>query len=534
MNTDLSLSGIHHITAVASSAADNLVFYEQVLGLRLVKRTVNFDDPYTYHFYYGDGQGSPGTIITFFPWEHLPQGRPGAGMVTAIAFGTARSSMAYWQERLASFGLDASTDERFGDPVIRFTDPSGLPLELIGIDEVPTVVHWSSGPIDPAHALTGFHSATATVNALEETHRLLVDDMGLTYLSREGNRMRFKMTSAGPGSWFDVVYDPEAPRGRPGVGTVHHIAFRSQDDEDQLRWQTHLRSRRLGVTAVRDRNYFRSIYYQTPGGVLFEIATDPPGFTVDEPIHRLGSALKLPAQYEPDRVAISQKLPLLREETFRHLYEPPTIQADIGRTLVPLHGTGGSERDLIPMARDLGQSAMAIISPRGQVLESGMPRFFRRLANNLLDEADVRYRAQEIAGFLTDAALRYGRNPNKLTALGYSNGANMAAAVMLLRPEVFASAVLLRPMAPLSDAGIPNLRGKAILMLTGANDNVIPAASTAELVRMFERSCADLTHRVMDAGHEITPSDMEEIGRWLDQHCNVSHTANNALEKKTA
>lgn len=334
MNTRPRISGIHHITAVASSAAVNLAFYEQVLGLRLVKRTVNFDDPYTYHFYFGDAQGSPGTILTFFPWERLPQGQPGAGMVSATSFCVAPESMDFWVKRLSSFGIDTAAGERLGDPVIRFSDPHGLSLEIVGTDEVSSAIHWRSGPIETRHALRGFHSATAAVHDLKETEALLTDGMGLNVIAREGHRVRFQMQSRGPGRYFDVVQDPSAPQGRPGGGTVHHIAFRTRDEAEQLQWQALLRRRGIAVTDVRDRNYFRSIYYRTPGGILFEIATDPPGFTVDEPVERLGNALMLPAQYEPLRTDISQRLPALRKEMFRHIYEPAGTATDDGGTLM--------------------------------------------------------------------------------------------------------------------------------------------------------------------------------------------------------
>jgi len=310
MNRNPKISGIHHITAVASSAAENLAFYENVLGMRLVKQTVNFDDPYTYHLYYGDAEGSPGTILTIFPWENLPQGRPGAGMITAIAFAVPRKSIDFWIQRIDSSGIGIETDERFGDPAIQFADPHGLPLELIGVSELPPTAYWHKSPIADAHAISGFHSATAALNFLEEKKILLMDVMGLTLHDQENNRYRFKMENiASPGHFYDVVVDPQAPTGRAGGGTVHHIAFRTDNDAAQSVWQSTLRKSGVGVTGVRDRKYFRSIYFHSPGGVLFEIATDSPGFSVDEPVEKLGAALKLPDQYEHIRSDIEKRLP---------------------------------------------------------------------------------------------------------------------------------------------------------------------------------------------------------------------------------
>jgi glyoxalase family protein len=515
MNTNLTISGIHHITAVTSSAAGNLAFYEKILGLRLVKQTVNFDDPFTYHLYYGDAKGSPGTILTFFPWENLPRGKPGAGMVTAIAFAVPRTSIAFWTRRIEAQDIRIERSDRFGDPVLQFADPHGLPIELIGTSDHPPTAHWPEGPIEKAHAVTGFHSATVTVNALEENDNLLRKVMGLTLHARENRRYRFRMNATeAPGRFLDVVYDPQAPSGRPGGGTVHHIAFRTENDASQLRWQSILRKSGVGVTDVRDRKYFRSIYFHIPAGVLFEIATDPPGFAIDESVHELGSSLRLPEQYEPMRSEIEQRLPRLRSAPFRHVFEKAPDSSDDDGTIVTLHGTGGNENDLIGIAREVNTTS-AILSPRGRVLENGMPRFFKRLAANVFDEDDVVRRADELADFILASAYRYDRNPDRLTALGYSNGANIAAAVILLRPEVFSCAVLIRPMLPLQSPPLPDLRGQKILVLKGKHDAIIPSASTDRLVKTFQRAGANVTVKEMDAGHEITARDVDAISDWL-------------------
>ena len=515
MNTDVNISGIHHITAVTSSAAENLEFYEKILGLRLVKQTVNFDDPFTYHLYYGDANGSPGTILTFFPWENLPRGKPGAGMVTAIAFAIPRTSIEFWTRRIGAQAIRVERSDRFGEPVLQFADPHGLPIELIGTSDPPPTAHWPKGAIEKAHAVTGFHSATATVNGLEENNTLLRDVMGMTLHKQENHRYRFRMTATeDPGHFLDVVYDPKAPLGKPGGGTVHHIAFRTENDASQLRWQSILKKSGVGVTDVRDRKYFRSIYFHIPAGVLFEIATDPPGFTIDESAHELGSSLKLPEQYEPMRSEIEQRLPPLRSEPFRHVFEKGPDSADDDRTIVALHGTGGNENDLIGLVREINTTS-AILSPRGQVLENGMPRFFRRMATNVFDEDDVVRQASELSDFILASTEKYDRSPDRLTALGYSNGANMAAAVILLRPEVFSCAVLIRPMLPLQNPSMPDLHGKQILVLKGKHDAIIPSAGTDRLVQLFQRAGANVTIREMDAGHEITARDLDEISEWL-------------------
>ena len=517
MSVNPNIAGIHHITAIASSAANNLAFYENILGLRLVKKTVNFDDPYTYHLYYGDAQGSPGTILTFFPWENLAQGTPGAGMVTAIAFAIPRPSMAFWKQRINAAGITTQSGERFGDPVMQFFDPCGLPIELIGIPDPPAIGHGDHSAIPANHLIRGFHSATATLNTFDDIRSLLVDIMGMGLHRHEDNRFRFRMADHGsPGHWYDVIVDANAPAGNPGGGTVHHIAFRTESDRTQSLWQKQLRKNGVSVTTVRDRKYFRSIYFNSPGGVLFEIATDPPGFSVDEPSASLGTALKLPTQYESIRADIEKRLPLLDSAPFHHVFQDARKPHDDDRTIVTLHGTGGNENDLIRFAGDVAP-ASAILSPRGKSLENGLPRFFKRLANNVFDEADIIQRAHELSNFLIEAAVRYGRKQQRMTALGYSNGANMAAAILLLRPEVFSSAVLLRPMLPLPKQPLPDLNGKPILILRGAQDTIIPSDSTDQLILNFQQAGAAVTTRTIDAGHEITRRDIETISDWLSE-----------------
>jgi len=317
---DLAVPGIHHITAIAASAAENVDFYTRVLGLRLVKQTVNFDDPTTYHLYYGDQEGRPGTILTFFPWEAASRGTPGAGMVTAIAFAIPATAMDNWRRRLDDFGIRYRRTTRFDDPVIGFSDPHGLPLELIGTPS--TDLPLKGTPADPSPtAISGFHSATLLANRIDATQTVLAEGMKMVLARKDGRRFRFGMHDRqSAGHWLDVVVDPTAAPGKSGGGTVHHIAFRTRDSRDQPNWQAQLHPFNLAVSGVRDRTYFQSIYFREPGGVLFEIATDPPGFAVDEDPGHLGEHLKLPAQYEGLRDEIEARLPPLAVGKFRHLY----------------------------------------------------------------------------------------------------------------------------------------------------------------------------------------------------------------------
>ena len=304
-----SISGVHHITAIASSASENLTFYRGLLGLRLVKKTVNFDDPYTYHLYYGDEAGTPGTILTFFPWEGIPAGRRGGGMIGAAAFAIPLASMGFWTDRLRSAGIAFTEHSRFGESVVSFADPHGLVLELVGTNGNSVFQPWRESPVPADLQIQGFHSATAVVASRHLTSALLTEVLGLHRIGVEGKRFRFRTAGQGvAGVYYDVIEDPAVEKGVMGAGTVHHIAFRTPDAEEQKSWRQILIDRGMEVTPVIDRTYFRSIYFREAGGVLFELATDPPGFAVDEEPAHLGLKLMLPQRYEPMRRNIEQAL----------------------------------------------------------------------------------------------------------------------------------------------------------------------------------------------------------------------------------
>lgn len=295
---------------MAGDPQANLDFYHTVLGQRLVKRTVNFDDPGTYHFYFADETGTPGTVMTFFPWPHAKRGTPGNGETAAVAYAIRSESLAYWRERLTAHGISvAEGGTRFGEPVLAFDDPDGIRLELIATDTPATIRHWIDGPVPEDHALRGFHSVTLWLDEIEPTAGLLVAHMGYKFYGQEGSRARFAAASEDVGLYVDLLQRAGQPRGRFGVGSIHHIAFRTADDGEQQEYLDALRAAGFGVSPVRDRQYFHSIYFRSPGGVLFEIATDAPGFLLDETVESLGEVLKLPAWFEPRRAEIEAFLP---------------------------------------------------------------------------------------------------------------------------------------------------------------------------------------------------------------------------------
>jgi glyoxalase family protein len=306
------MHGIHHVTAIAGKPQRNLDFYARTIGLRFVKRTVNFDDPGTYHFYFGDERGNPGTILTFFPWEHATPGRAGVGLAETTAFRVPAGSIGYWAHRFVEKGVDCEArTERFGDPVLAFTDPDGMSLALVGVPGADAEPAWSNGEIPAEHAIRGFHGVTLMLEAAAPTGAILTEVLGFAEAGREDAVIRYRAND-GVGGVVDIQEVGGFLAGRMGRGSVHHVAFRAGDDAEQAQMARRLTQGGLAqVTEQKDRQYFRSVYFFEPGGVLFEIATDVPGFAVDEPVAGLGTTLKLPPFLESRREELEAVLPLL-------------------------------------------------------------------------------------------------------------------------------------------------------------------------------------------------------------------------------
>ncbi len=532
-----SILGIHHVTAIASDPQHNLDFYAGVLGLRLVKRTVNLDDPETYHFYFGDEVGSPGSILTFFPWPGARRGRQGTGQVAVTSFAVLPSALGFWVERLVRHSI---TYEGPTKGVLSFKDPDGLMLEIVAHAGAETSPAWANAPgIPREHAIRGFHSVTLWVEQGDDTERVLVDTLGVRAVSENGSIRRFAAGDGGPGKVVDVRSVGGFPRGTSGAGTVHHVAWRVADDRAQLEVREQVTQAGLDPTPVIDRNYFHSVYFHEPGGVLFELATDPPGFAIDEPVERLGERLMLPRQYEAHRAEIEAVLPPIHlpapasaaaffmgttgpEDVsgdalgFIHRYIPPTDGAELAgsTTLLLLHGTGGDEEDLIPLGRALLPGA-GMLSPRGKVLERGAARFFRRIAEGVFDQEDLARRTAELAEFIERAATTYELDRGRFVAVGFSNGANIAASLLLRRPGLLRGAVLLSPMVPFVPDPTPDLTGTSVFIGAGRADPIAPATQTEHLARLLRQTGAQVTLHWEPGGHAVSKGEVDAAQRWI-------------------
>ena len=537
--------GIHHVTAIAGDPQRNLDFYAGILGLRFVKRTVNFDDPQTYHFYYGDEVGTPGTIMTFFPWPGARRGRQGAGQVAVTSFSVVPTALGFWIERLLRHGVryegptKRAASSADTEQVLAFRDHDGLLLEIVahpGADRRPGR---SGAPgISLEHSIRGFHTVTLWEERGDDTERLLVDTLGFRPLREEGGTRRYTTGEGAPGTLVDVRAVGGFPSAVSGAGTVHHVAWSVADDAAELAVRQRVLEAGLEPTPVIDRNYFRSVYFREPGGVLFELATKPPGFTVDELVESLGERLMLPPQFESYRAQIEAALPPIHlpvpgadvavipdaggpEDVsealgFVHRYMPPSAGAEQAgsTTLLLLHGTGGDEDDLIPLGRALLPGA-GLLSPRGKVMERGMPRFFRRIAEGVFDQEDLARRTDELAAFVEAAAATYNLRRDGVVAVGFSNGANIAASLLLRRPGVLRGAVLLSPMLPFEPSGRVDLAGTSVFIGAGRADTMVPQSQVERLAEVLRGAGADVTLHWEPGGHEVSRGVVDAAQAWL-------------------
>jgi glyoxalase family protein len=304
-----TITGLHHVTINSGDPQENLDFYVGVLGLRLVKKSVNQDAPETYHLFYADSAGTPGTDVTFFPWRGMPHGRPGTGETSEVMLAVPSGSLDYWADRLAAHGVTPTErGQRFGEPVLTFADPHGVALALVETDDARDFSPWTESPVPASHQVRGLHAVRLTERSLEPTERFLTEGLGFALVGDEGEWRRYAVAGGGSGRLLELRVVAGGARAQSGVGSVHHVAFRVADEAAQHAAQEQVRAAGGRTTEVIDRYWFKSIYFREPGGALFEIATDGPGFTVDEDVASLGEQLILPPFLEPHRAEIERAL----------------------------------------------------------------------------------------------------------------------------------------------------------------------------------------------------------------------------------
>lgn len=546
-----AVQGLHHLTVMASDPQKNVDFYTQVLAQRMVKVTVNFDDPGTYHLYYGDETGAPGTIMTFFPWPNAAQGQRGTGEIAACAYSIVPDSLSYWRNRLTEFGIPFTETQRFGSPALIFADPDGLTIELIAEESAPVPRFWPRSPVPEEYAPRGFHSVTGWVNDTETTARLLTGHLGFTQVGQEetpeGTRTRFKGDSDGVGLYVDLVERPGLPAGHFGAGSVHHVALRTRDDSEQAEYLAYLTQQGYGVTPVQDRQYFHSIYFRDPGGILFEIATDSPGFPADESVDELGKHLKLPAWYENKRLAIEARVkPIVNHEygvtiggsTSATPGTPSTPHGDelrfngphqgqpvmvTGRSLdearvavILVHGRGGSAEDILGLSEQFNLSAFAYVAPQA-VNNTWYPQSF--LAPIDANEPGLSSGLQLIDDIVQTLG-QQGIPPENMILGGFSQGACLTLEYVARHAKRYGS-VFAYSGGLIGPDGTPRdypgtLDGTPIFLGCSDRDSHIPLKRVEESAEILTRLGGTVDKRIYPGiGHEINSDEIRAVQQMM-------------------
>ncbi len=513
-------AGIHHITLITRKVQANVDFYAGFLGLRLVKRTAGFEDAMQLHLFYGDAAATPGSLVTFLVWEDGSPGRLGHGQTGELSFAIDPASIGYWLTRALSFGIRAEGPmDEFGEPTLRLKDPDGVIVKLCGARDMRPGAFWAAGGVPEEHAIGRIRGATVFTEVPELTEAFLQEHFGYRRSAESGTIRRLSSAS---GDIVDVRDATGFWSSAPGTGTFDHIAFRARDREDLARVHAGLNALNSSVTNVHDRKYFESLYVREPGGVLIELATDQPGMTVDEPQETLGTALFVPETSEIPADDVPIVLPqfsmpgeervIYRDLPFVHRFFTPD-GAD-GSTLILLHGSGGSEASLMPLAHRASPQS-TLLGVRGRSTEEGIARWFRRFEGLAFDQDDIRSEAEAFAAFLEGAIAAYHLDRSRITLVGHSNGANFLAAFLLLHPGLAGRAVLLRPMPVLSNPPEGDLSAVRVLVASGRDD---PFAEHApRLAALLEARGAKVSLREVDAGHDLAAADSDLMRAWLGE-----------------
>lgn len=499
-------SGIHHVTALTRDVQANVDFWMGFIGLSLVKQTGGFEDAEQLHLFYGDPEGNPGSLISFLVWQQGATGRVGHGQVTEIALAIPRARIGDWLTRAMQHRLRVEGPGReFGEPVLRLKDPDGIIVKLVGTDIADT--GWPAAP-------ARLRSVTIWSEVPEQTISF-VGRFGFRQDAIEGGVVRMLSDTDA----LDIRDASGFVPGIQGTGVIDHVAFRVADVDELEEQRVALSGRNAGEVNWHDRKYFTSLYVREPGETLIELATDGPGMALDEAPDQLGRTLMIPPHFEDTRdlrVRLPQfarpgeeRIPM-RDLPFVHQLRQP--DAPDGSVILLLHGTGGNETDLMPLAHRIAPNA-TLLGVRGRSTEEGIARYFRRNTMTTFDQADIRNEAQAFAAFWEGALAAYDLDPSRITVMGYSNGANFAGAVMALHPGLIQRAIMLRPMAVLEALPQVDLSGTKVLTVTGARDPYGPYAP--RLNEWLAASGADLDARVAEAGHEVSQADLSIAAGWM-------------------
>ncbi|MBK1794550.1 VOC family protein [Devosia sp. WQ 349] len=508
-------SGIHHVTLITAAIQPNVDFYVGFLGLRLVKRTGGYEDATQLHLFYGDYAANPGSLITFLAWEGGSKGQAGAGQVSEMALAVSQGSIGFWIERALLFGVKVEgTGQEFGETVLRMRDPDGVMVKLVSAD-LPAL-DMPVGDIPGEHAVRRIRGVTMLSDVQEETTAFMSQYFGFKTAGREGPIVR--MTSD-IGDVLDIRDASGFWPGVAGAGTADHVAVRAVDADEVLAVEKELRKLNSSITNVHDRNYFTSLYVREPGGTLIEMASDGPGFTTDESLEKLGRTLFVPPDTsDPEGVKVmlpqfglpGEDRVVYRDLIYTHRIFTPE-NAD-GIAIALMHGTGGNEADLMPLAHRAAPEA-TLLGIRGRSTESGVQRWFRSFGPSIFDQQDVRFESGALEAFFEEAKNAYAFDDKHFVALGYSNGANLLSSAMLLHPGLVQRAVLIRPVMVLSELPDGDLAGVSVLIVLGETDAFRTQGEKLASV-MMERG-AQVTVKIVNSGHDLCPEDAPAISTWL-------------------
>ncbi|AHD02536.1 VOC family protein [Leisingera methylohalidivorans] len=502
-------TGIHHVTALTRNVQRNVDFYAGFLGLRLVKQTGGYEDGEQLHLFYGDNLGTPGSIITFLVWQEGASGRVGLGQVSEIAFAVPPASIGDWLQRAITAGVPVSGPEReLGETVLRLRDPDGIIVKLVAVD-LPT-----AAPLENPLAPTRIRSVTILTGDARAT-AAFAERFGYREAMRDGPYTRL----ASDTDVIDLRQSAGFVTGGPGTGTFDHVAFRAPDAKAVRQMRLDLKDHN-GLTNVHDRKYFLSLYVREPAGTLFEYATDAPGFTVDEAAEHLGDTLLIPAHDASRALDLRVTLPQfarpgeerrpMRDLPFVHRFYTP--EDPDGSVYVLLHGTGGNESDLMPLAARINPRA-TLLGVRGRSTEEGTQRWFRRFEPERFDQDDINSEAAAFIFFVGEVIKSYGLDHAQMTFLGYSNGANFLGALMRLHPGTIQRAILLRGGEVLEKTPSADLGSVQVLQLTGTQDPFGRHGNRLETA--LAESGAAVTVKHIEAGHDLSPEDPLFVSEWL-------------------